>query len=127
MGQAAGTLLQLAITPVYIRYLGIEAYGLIGFLITLQALAQVLDFGLSPTVNRELARFSALPDASDKARDFIRTLELGYWVLGMAIGLGIYLIAPFLSVHWLQRSTMPSQVVRQAIEIMALLIAAQWP
>ena len=36
-GQGAATLIQLAVTPVYIRYLGIEAYGLIGFQITLSS------------------------------------------------------------------------------------------
>ena len=52
-GQGAATLIQLAITPIYIHWLGIEAYGLIGFQVTLQALTQALDLGLSPTVNRE--------------------------------------------------------------------------
>lgn len=126
-GQALIVLIQLAITPVYIRWLGIEAYALIGFLITLQALVQTLDFGLSPTVNRELARYSALPDQSDKARDFIRTLEIGYWSMGVVIGLAIYAAAPFLSVNWLQESSMPTHVVRRAVEIMAVLIAVQWP
>ena len=82
-GQGAATLIQLAITPVYIRWLGVEAYGLIGFQVTLQALMQVLDFGLSPTINRELARYSALPDKAQESRDFVRTLEVGYWLIGV--------------------------------------------
>ena len=126
-GQASTVLIQLAMIPVYIHWLGIEAYALIGFQITLQALMQALDFGLSPTVNRELARYSAFPDKSDKARDFIRTLEVGYWSLGVLIGLAIYAAAPFLSVHWLQQSAMPAPVIRRAIEIIAVLIAVQWP
>ncbi len=88
---------------------------------------QALDFGLSPTVNRELARYSAFPDKSDQARDFIRTLEIGYWLLGVVIGLAVYAAAPFLSIHWLQRSAMPADVIRRAIEIMAVAIAVQWP
>ena len=42
--------------PVYISYLGIEAYGLIGLFATLQAWLSLLDLGLSPTLNREMAR-----------------------------------------------------------------------
>jgi O-antigen/teichoic acid export membrane protein len=126
-GQGAIAVIQMAIIPVYIRWLGVEAYGLIGFQITLQALTQALDFGLSPTVNRELARYSAIPGKANEARDFVRTLEFGYWLIGGAIGLAIYIAAPFLSVHWLQRSTLPAPVVGQAIAIMALLIAVQWP
>jgi O-antigen/teichoic acid export membrane protein len=126
-GQAAATLIQLAITPVYIRWLGVEAYGLIGFQITLQTLSQTLDFGVSPTVNRELARFTARSDKSDDSRDFVRTLEVGYWLMGAAIGLAVYAAAPYLSAHWFQRSSLPAAAIEQAIKIMAILIAVQWP
>ena len=50
-------LLQMACVPLYIRFLGVEAYGLIGFYLMLQAILQVLDLGLSPTMNREMARY----------------------------------------------------------------------
>src|SRR4051812_47258251 len=52
-------LLGLAMLPVYMHYLGVEAYGLIGFFATLQAWFLMLDLGLSPTLNREMARYSA--------------------------------------------------------------------
>ena len=45
--------------PIYISYLGIESYGLIGLFIILQGLLSLLDMGLSPTLNREMARFRA--------------------------------------------------------------------
>ena len=60
-GQAWSGLLTLALVPVYIKFLGIEAYGLIGFYAMLQGMLVVLDFGLGQTLNRELARYSALP------------------------------------------------------------------
>lgn len=126
-GQAAATAIQLTITPLYLRTLGVEAYGLIGFQITLQALMQVLDFGLSPTINRELARYSALPDKAQESRDFVRTLEVGYWLIGVVIGLAIYAASPFLTLHWLNQSSLPASVVEQSLRIIAVLIAAQWP
>ena len=52
-------LLGLAVVPFYLKYLGIEAYGLIGFFVTTQALLQLLDMGMAPTINREVARCSA--------------------------------------------------------------------
>ena len=45
-------LLGLAVVPFYLEYLGIEAYGLIGFSVTMQALLQLLDMGLASTINR---------------------------------------------------------------------------
>ena len=79
VGQIAVSVIQFAIIPQYVRYLGVEAYGLVGFFLTLQAMLQVLDLGVSPSVNRELAWYSASPDKSAEACDFVHTLELAYW------------------------------------------------
>lgn len=42
----------IAFVPLYIKYLGMESYGLIGVLAALQAWSTALDFGLAPTINR---------------------------------------------------------------------------
>jgi O-antigen/teichoic acid export membrane protein len=51
-------LVSIVAVPVYLRYLGIEAYGLIGILASLQAFMSLLDLGMSPAFNREVARLS---------------------------------------------------------------------
>ena len=52
-------LVSLAVVPFYLKYLGIEAYGLIGFFVTTQAILSLLDMGMAPTINREVALCSA--------------------------------------------------------------------
>ncbi len=127
VGQGWSTLISLAFVPLYIKFLGIEAYGLVGFYIMLQGLLQALDFGLSPTMNRELARYSALPGTSGEARDFVRTLEVGYWLLGFAIGWVVWAAAPFIATHWVKPSAMPVHDVQQAVMMMGVVVALQWP
>lgn len=43
-----------AFIPRYIKYPGIEAYGLIGLFALLQAWLSLLDTGMTPTLGREL-------------------------------------------------------------------------
>jgi hypothetical protein len=43
-------LVTLAVVPFYLKYLGIEAYGLVGFLVFTQGIVQLLDVGLGPTI-----------------------------------------------------------------------------
>ncbi len=43
----------ILILPLYIKYMGAEAYGLVGFFTMLQAWFAVLDLGLTPTIGRE--------------------------------------------------------------------------
>jgi len=81
--------MQIVCIPIYIRFLGIEAFGLIGFYLVLQSLLQILDFGLSPTINRETARYSVQPDKAAEARDLVRTLEVVYWMVGIGIGVDL--------------------------------------
>ena len=126
-GSGWTALVGLACTPLYIRFMGMEAYGLIGFYFMLQGVIQILDLGLSPTVNREMARYSVLPDKSGEARDFIRTLEVGYWAIGIFIGCAVWYAAPYIASHWIKAGNISPLEVRRAVTIMGALTALQWP
>ena len=56
---AVSVVVALLATPAYIYFLGIEAYALTGFLVTLQTWFAVLDFGLSPALSRSVTQFAA--------------------------------------------------------------------
>ncbi|MBM4126991.1 MAG: hypothetical protein FJ247_06540 [Nitrospira sp.] len=68
--------LSLVLVPIYIRFLGIEAYGLIGFLVALQAALAIFDLGMGATLNREIARLSAETHQRQKIGEFVRTAEI---------------------------------------------------
>lgn len=127
VGQGWSAALALLLVPFYIKLLGIESYGLIGFFATLQAALRVLDLGLSQTMNREMARYAADPERAADARDFVRTLELAYWAVGAAIGITLAVAAPAIARHWLGAAKLPVEVVERAIATMGFVAAVQWP
>ena len=45
--------------PLYLSYMGKEAYGLVGFFALLSGWLQLLDLGLSSTLSREAASYKA--------------------------------------------------------------------
>ena len=126
-GTGASVLIGLAFVPIYLRLLGVEAYGLIGFYTALLATLQILDLGLSPTVNRELARLSAVPGQAGSARDLVRTLEIPYWILGVAVGAIMALAAPTIALNWLQVASLPIATVQSAVVVMGVVFVLQWP
>jgi len=126
-GMGWTALVGLACTPLYIKFLGIEAYGLIGFYIMLQTGLQILDFGLSPTMNREMARYSVLTDKAAEARDFVRTLETCSWSAAMAIAAIVSLAAPPISIYWINSEWIPGHEIQRAVLVMGVLVALQLP
>jgi O-antigen/teichoic acid export membrane protein len=126
-GSGWAMLMQLVCIPLYIKFMGIESYGLVGFYLMVQAMLQVLDLGLSPTMNREMARYSVQPEKADEARDLVRTLEIGYWVIGILIGVSFVAASPWIAVHWIKASSIPVRAVRDAVALMGVLAFFQWP
>ncbi len=113
--------------PVYIRLMGTEAFGLVGFYASLQAVLSILDFGLSPTMSREMARISREPDGVQETRDLVRTLETGYWIIGFAIGGAIAALSSTVADHWLKLVAMDRSTARVALMLIGAVAALQWP
>jgi len=120
-------LLSLAVTPLYVRWMGVEAYGLVGFFAALVASLQLFDVGLSPTLNREMARQAAIGNGFDEARDLVRTIEAAYWIVGIVLGIAIALLAPYVASHWVHAQHLRSDEVVRAVALMGSVAALQWP
>jgi O-antigen/teichoic acid export membrane protein len=125
-GQGWSGLMTLAFLPLYIRYLGIEAYALVGFFGVLQAWMILFDLGMTPTLTREMARFSSGSVEPSAIRDLLRTLELVALAVALAAIVTIWLLADYLSVHWLNAQKLPAETVRDAILLMSLLVGSRF-
>lgn len=127
IGSSAAALILLLVTPVYLRYLGPEAFGLIGVFITLTGIATLLDMGLTPALTRELAILSATGEGSRAIRSTVRTLEIIYFAVALLALALAYHAVPLLGVHWLKPSGLSTTVVKQCLELMTVQLALQLP
>jgi len=126
LGQAWTAVMGLVFVPVYIRYLGMEAYGLIGIFTLLQAWLTLLDMGMTPTLNREMSRYTAGAHSAQSIRDLLRTMEFICFGIAVFLGVLIWLSASWLASHWLQTEKIPTSTLAQAISIMGLVIALRF-
>lgn len=118
--------LSIGLVPVYVHFMGIESFGLVGIFALLQGIFNVFDLGLSSTLNRELAAASAKGAAQEMA-DLVRTLEWVYWLVAGAIAIVTVSSSPFIARHWLNNSTLSNHVVIGALILSGLVIAVRWP
>src|SRR5690606_32704353 len=105
IGRLWKALANFIFVPLYVYWLGAESYGVVAFAMTIQAAATLLDFGLSTTVSRELARRTALANSKDDVRSLVRTLEVIYWGTGLVLGLLVFVGAGPISSDWLTTKT----------------------
>lgn len=119
--------MSFAFVPFYLRLLGIEAYGLIGFFAALMGAFAVLDLGLGITVNRELSRLSVQGSGAADAGDLLRTFEAAYWAVALAIGLGTTLAAPAIVDGWLNLDRVPRDQAVAAVQLMGATALMRWP
>jgi len=117
----------LAFVPLYIKFMGVESYGLVGIFAALQGMLVFLDLGLGATLTREIARLSTLPGREQEMRDLVRSLEMIYWCVAIFIGIIVMAIAPFIAHHWVKAGRLSPQTIEQAVRIMGFVMALQWP
>lgn len=120
-------LMGVAFVPLYIRMLGMEAFGLVGLMLSIQALSMLLDLGMGGALNRELARRAHNADMASTIGDLVRTFEWLVWPAVLTIAVVIWLASGPLANHWLHPVRLTRVETAHVIAIMGLAVALQWP
>jgi len=126
VGQVWGAVMGLAFVPLYIKYLSIEAYGLIGIFAMLQIWLSLLDVGMRPTLGREMARFTGGAHNAQSIWNLLRSIEYIAVAIAIAIGSIVWLASGWLASNWVNAVTMPEGVVSQAFALMGLVAALRF-
>lgn len=113
----------LAFVPLYIKYIGIEAYGLIGFYAVLQVWLTLFDMGISQTLNREMARFTAGAHTPQSIHDLLRSLETISIGLAVIIFTLVWALSSYIATHWLHAQNLTNNDITDAVVLMGLVIA----
>ena len=117
------TLIGIVLIPLYLKYMGSEAYGLVGFFATLQAWFNLLDLGLAPTIARESTRYHSGAMSAVAYRRLYRSLSLVFIGVAVSGGGALFLMAGVLARRWLNIHNLPLAGVVGAMQIMAVCVA----
>lgn len=112
--------------PLYLTVLGAATYGLIGVFGLLQGWMALLDLGLTPTLNREMARLRAGMHTPDSMRELLRALEGVYAVIAVSLIVGVWFAAPALTGRWFKVGALSPAIVTEALRLMGFVVAIRW-
>lgn len=126
-GQVYGTLIAIIMLPLYLEFLGAEAYGLVGFFTLLYAWLALLTAGVSPALARQVAHFRGLGHLrSGKFRELLRSIELVVLALALITALVVWVGSPWLAAQWLTVETLPLADAAYCITLMGVIVGLRW-
>jgi Membrane protein involved in the export of O-antigen and teichoic acid len=116
----------ILILPLYIKHMGAEAYGLVGFFTMLQAWFGLLDIGLTPTIGRETARYHGGSISALAYRQIFRALSLIFLAVATIGGSSMFLLADIVAAQWLNTESLDMNTVVIVVQVMAISVALRW-
>ena len=127
LARAFSALLGLLALPIYIRFLGVKAYGVVGLFASLQVLVAFMDMGLATTLTRVLAAVGQDRERLKHGRNAAVTFEWAYIGLAALIGLMLFMVSPVVAHRWVRLEALTADKVALALQLAGIALACQWP
>ena len=125
-GQFYMAVIGIILMPMYISYMGAEAYGIVGFYLVLQVWFQLFDFGLTPSMSREVVRYRANLISANQLNNILKVLEILFCILSFLGLILVFEIAGYISEKWLRYEILSVSEVKSSIILMIFIIAIRW-
>jgi O-antigen/teichoic acid export membrane protein len=126
IGQSYTILIGIVITPLYLQYLGAEAYGLVGFFALMQAWMGLLDMGLSPTLGRQVAYARGQENGFEFFKRLLKSFELIFLGLAALIVLGVFVTSDWIAQSWIKAESLDLATIVYCIVLMGIMIGLRW-
>ena len=128
LGAGTVSLAPILALPWYLAALGPKQFGLLGFIVMLQALLGLLDAGMSQALVREIAvRLESVDVGRRSTAALLFGFERIYWLFALCAGCVTLLLADTIATHWLNLAGLPVSVGREAVYGAAVIFAVQFP
>ena len=125
-GWGYSALIGVFVMPLYLKFLGAEAFGLVGFLVMLQAWLPLLDMGFSPTLARYVAVARVRQESMDQFGRLLRSFEIIFFFLATAVAAGVFLASGQIAGEWLESRAIGDPTVAYCVSLMGVIVALRF-
>ena len=116
----------IVVLPLYMKYLGDEAYGLVGLFTIVQSWLQLLNMGLAPTLGREAARARVSESGFSGFYRILVSYELIFLSLVSLMVFTVLFASDWFSSVWLNVENLPVEDVDLAVILMLFAAAVRF-
>jgi O-antigen/teichoic acid export membrane protein len=125
-GQGYTIAVMIICMPLYLQYLGAEAYGLVGFFMIMQNWLNLLDLGLSATLCRQVSFARGQISGFKHFNNLLRSFEIIFITLAMIIVLAVYFKSNWLAYKWIKAISLNPESISYCISIMGIIIGLRF-
>lgn len=122
VGLGYTTLIGVAVFPLYLQYLGAEAFGLVGFFMVLQAWMQMFDLGMSPLLARQTAQARGQDTGYLELRRLLRSLELIVILIAVLVFCALVGGSYWIAENWLNVASLETDTVANCVVFMSAIV-----
>lgn len=126
IGQSVQAVVLFASMPIFLHYLGPEAFGLIGIYTLLQAWFNFLDLGISPMLARVFAQDTGENAYAEFKRDILRSAEIILILLIIPILALACFFGSVIGMNLLENSTLQLGEKSNIVILFSLMIASRF-
>ena len=126
VGKAYVIVIGIVVLPLYMQYLGDEAYGLVGLFTVVQAWTQLLNIGLSPALGREAAKARASVEGFECFFRVLVSYEKIFLLFSSVLVLFAFLANHWMANAWLNVKEMVLADVELALTLMLISSAIRF-
>ena len=113
--------------PLYIYFLGVENYGIIGFYILLFSILLIFDLGITATATRQMA-INLVNDDGDKAKKtLLSSFEIIYAFICFFCLIALISFIDFIGNSFINSDTLGSQQISRILLLMSFALCFQLP
>ena len=114
----------ILVTPLYIKLLGVDGYGILSLWLVFQVMLGLFDFGLGPTIIKE---FSTKFRDKQRSINLLKTGECLNLIISLCILLLFFFLSDWLGKNWFKSTYFSSSDLSLVIKLISVAIAIQFP
>lgn len=121
--------ISILILPLFLKVIGPEAYGVIAFFMMAQGWMTILDMGMSPTLNREIAANKEKVNNEKKKYQLltlIKSLKVLFLIISLLLVLLSYAYSNSIAEKWLNYNVLSDELVSLSILLIGIIISIRW-
>jgi len=122
-----GPVLAIVLTPFYIRHIGLEGYGLVGFFTALTMLLNVFCAAVGKVYLSRMSAMVATQESAASSQSLYFVFRALYFLLGLVTAAGIAALSWWISHRWLKLATLGPESAQVCILLIAVTIMIAFP